>query len=700
MIIEMILKAVIGLPLIFFIPGYIMFSALAKEKLEKLDFSEVVFLQILGSVLVSGWIGLTLAELGYFSLVNLLILLVVFSGLLGWKYKVKFNLELFPKPKLDYKSMALIIILLIAVGLFFQPFEYIFGGADAGVYINTGINIATTGSIIIQDDFLSKIPNDVRQLTYGLVNNPQIKYEGILFPGFYITDYSNGTVVPQFFHLYPVWIAIFYTIFGFSSFLYVTPIFAILAICAVYFSSKKMFNDNVAIIASFLLVINLQEIWSARMSLTEILMQFLVFSAIYAFILYNENNNKLFLFLSVFCMGEALLTRVDAIFLLIVLPFMVLYVSKINRDMLLFSVTFLFLFLQSAIHAIFISTPYTFDVYLLGGRNLNAWHVYSFLTVFVILSILGGWGLSRINIRGILYQTNVFGRLAHKDIQKYVKIVVSVLILIIFVYLYFFRPNISTPETIMIGNTVLRTYNEDNLLRLGWYFSPFGLLLGLIGTILLIQDKLDKKTLIFVILAASQIGFFTWKISNNPFHIYAFRRYLPIAIPAITIIISYTIFKIWEFNKFGKISKLMAISIFLILSIQLINISIPMVHHKEYDGAIEQVREISSLFDDDSIVFLQSGEVSHCLGTPLTFMYKKKCLVIKEDVPITDYNYPHQKKYLITKYQSEIPTPLEKYNLVEINDILIETPVFEKSYTILPRNVQTFKMAISIYEIK
>lgn len=60
-----LLKALISVPLIFFIPGYVAYNAFIKEKLN-LDFSEVVFLQILTSIIISGWIALTLAELGYF----------------------------------------------------------------------------------------------------------------------------------------------------------------------------------------------------------------------------------------------------------------------------------------------------------------------------------------------------------------------------------------------------------------------------------------------------------------------------------------------------------------------------------------------------------------------------------------------------------------------------------------------------------
>ena len=68
-----LLKALISVPVIFFVPGYVTYTVLHKEK-SKDDFSEAVFLQILSSILISGWIAFMLMELGCFSLFNLLVL--------------------------------------------------------------------------------------------------------------------------------------------------------------------------------------------------------------------------------------------------------------------------------------------------------------------------------------------------------------------------------------------------------------------------------------------------------------------------------------------------------------------------------------------------------------------------------------------------------------------------------------------------
>lgn len=183
-----ILKAVISLPLIFFVPGYITYNTLVKEKLN-LGFFEVVYPQILASILISGWIGLILAELGYFSLLNLLFLLIILSVFLLWKKKIKFTIKSYPKPKLNREPLLLIVILLIAIGLFFHPYEWIKGGRDPGVYVNTGVNIAKTGSIIIHDPIMEGMDDSTKKIFYQFKTNPEvlkkIKFDGKQFPGFY-----------------------------------------------------------------------------------------------------------------------------------------------------------------------------------------------------------------------------------------------------------------------------------------------------------------------------------------------------------------------------------------------------------------------------------------------------------------------------------------------------------------------------------
>lgn len=127
-------------------------------------------------------------------------------------------------------------VFVIAGVVFFQPYEYIDGGWDPVSYINTGVHIARTGGVIYKDDIVDE------------------------YPGLYIKDRDKGLVAPQFFHLYPVWIAIFYKLFGLKGVFYVNPFFALLNVILLFLIGKKVMGKRYGIFSALLLSLNVIEI--------------------------------------------------------------------------------------------------------------------------------------------------------------------------------------------------------------------------------------------------------------------------------------------------------------------------------------------------------------------------------------------------------------------------------------------------------
>jgi len=175
--------------------------------------------------------------------------------------------------------LLLVGVIVVAGLLFFRPFESVLGTSDSGVYLGMGVNIARTGAIRARDLLLT-------DLTGGIENDLLYSYR---FPygselmrffgdGVRIWDIKQGMFFSQQNHLYQVWIAIFYSIFGmrvgmnpfapldllgilghFSStpmLLYVTPLFGLLGVIGLYFAGQASFDDRVGLLASFLLAIN------------------------------------------------------------------------------------------------------------------------------------------------------------------------------------------------------------------------------------------------------------------------------------------------------------------------------------------------------------------------------------------------------------------------------------------------------------
>ena len=120
--------------------------------------------------------------------------------------------------------------------LFARPAEMVRGGLDSGAYVNAGVALGRTGSIIIRDRLMRELNNDlpgggseVREVLQEYNRDRYaLKYQRM--PGFYVLDKQDAAIIPQHYSFYPVWIAIFYQLFGLWGALYATPVLALLAV--------------------------------------------------------------------------------------------------------------------------------------------------------------------------------------------------------------------------------------------------------------------------------------------------------------------------------------------------------------------------------------------------------------------------------------------------------------------------------------
>ena len=123
--ISVILTVLIALSFIFFIPGFVTFHAFKANKIENLNLSlfETIFLQVLASTVITGWIAFTLAEIGHFSLWILIGILAAYSPILAIIFRDRFRSITFPQPKWNLQSAFLVVLLVLIVCLFFHPFD-------------------------------------------------------------------------------------------------------------------------------------------------------------------------------------------------------------------------------------------------------------------------------------------------------------------------------------------------------------------------------------------------------------------------------------------------------------------------------------------------------------------------------------------------------------------------------------------------
>lgn len=610
----MILTAMIALPLIFFIPGYVTFNAFKVNDTDgiELSFFETVFLQILCSIVITGLIAFTLAMLGHFSLWPLSGLLLIYCAIIGIKFRVTFNLSNYPKPILDKQFLLLSILIILAIVLFFHPFENITLFYDAGPIVNSGVHIEQTGSIVIYDEILASMPDSIKTIFYQMTPENVPHYYGLQFKNFglYITDLNQGRIIPQYLQLFPTWIAIFYSIFGLDGFLYVTPLFGVLSIITIYLIGKNLFNWKYGVICALLLSANFIQIWFSRYPGAEMLFQFLFFSGILLLILFDKTNSMFFGIFSSLCLGLLFLTRIDAIFILIPISVYFIYLKlnkRFGKNQLIYLICLIFVVIYSVLYYYHIAYPYVFDQFtgVIHVIKVTFPSFYKVPPIIFMLCILAY--IAILNRKYIFPSTKKVDKYKPYLINGMVCISISILL---WAYLnrYDFGPGIG----------------GSNLMMLGWYITDIGVLMGIIGLVLMVYNK-PRAHHIFILFISVFTLFFLMHIQNQVIHPWVMRRYVSVVMPSIIIGMVNMLFLVQK--RIGP--KLVALTVVLIL---LINISTSgfILNHTENEGMLDQVGEIANNFDSNSIIIF-SQPVLRSVSFPLKYIYNLNTILLPKE---------------------------------------------------------------------
>lgn len=298
---------------------------------------------------------------------------------------------------------VLLVTLLLISALFFrqEPFIYIMGGQDQGVYVNMSSYFQHKGNVEIRDTMRDLIEDPNVLYTYDF--RPGDFFE----PGVFKTN-KAGNYVFQFYHLFPVWMAIFGEVFGDINRYYALTFFSLLSILSAYFLVTKTTKSYFwGIVAGVLLALNPLHVFFSRWPVTEVPALCFSLCGFYylanSFDLYQSNNNSnkhlyLNLSLSAFCFGLLFFTRISGFMyipvFLIILFFAPLEKDKIFSRALVFYATAVFIFFSISVwYGFTYSQPYSLAIYEASFSRLlgQKWQQPLFILLLITIVFFVSW---------------------------------------------------------------------------------------------------------------------------------------------------------------------------------------------------------------------------------------------------------------------------------------------------------------------
>jgi hypothetical protein len=702
--IGIVLRTLLGVPLFLYIPGYIL------QRLWLGDHGELRGIErhvarIVASVLLTGWLALLMAEFGIFNFWLLLgVTLTIGGGGAAILHRQGRLFHIDPEQPtaalgivadrsaggglaglrgtiaaLRFDHALLGIVLLFGV-LVARPFEVIRGGLDAGVYANTGVAIARTGSIVQYDPIVAEIgrraaqgdelARQIESNVFGVQSAKRNIATRLRAAGFFINsgELAQGRVVPQFFHLWPVWIAIFVAMLGPTSGLVATGAFGTLGVVLLGLLGRRFGGALAGLLAALFLALMTPQVWFSRMSTSEALAQALTLAGLWAFTFFADAEERRVRIWWGAILGGALgalaLTRIDCFWVVGPALALLLYAALTRRwhvGYTALALTLGGLLLHTALHTVLIARAYFFDtgyarfqdfaltIHLTlpfltdelrdrfmnrwGSKYQDPWRLWIELSVIAagLLALLALWRWPQ---PLLLLERTIRRR------SRWLLTGTALALGTLAIYGYLIRPEILSAELLRdpfapanwlrlqgyVGAPIeppIDKYCQPeqpcketlyiglaNMVRLGWYLSPLGVALGTIGWLLLWR-RLDRRSWFFLLIATIYALFYIRSLygTSEQTYIYILRRYVPLVYPAFALGIAYGLvaLKGWRGGSFRRARAGMFGLLALGMLLFFVVTGRTVYAHVEYAGVLSQIEALSQRIGEHDIVLVRGG---------------------------------------------------------------------------------------------
>ena len=275
-------------------------------------------------------------------------------------------------------------------------------------------------------------------------------------------------------------------------------------------------------------------------------------------------------------------------------------------------------------------------------------------------------------------------------------------------YTYFVRPLVESSRTYYYwySGATLRTYDAENLVRIGWYLSPVGIFLSVCGAALLVARRLSSRTVFTLTGGLLFTALYVWNIANNPLQVYAMRRYVPVVMPLLSLFIAYALniaWRKWGFALLGKLA--VAGAAIFVIGYMLIARSL-LYTVIEYDGvALQTVRLVAELPANSVTIFTNTG-LGNLFATPLTYIYGRDAFSLQQEQPdagrlsaaIEAWRTHGREVYWIVDSEKALEPPLD-YVAIRAGEFVIDVPTLEQSYEHPPAQVLRLRANMSVYRL-
>ena len=698
--------------------------------------SPVLLSTICGLVPTSFFLILS-AQLGVARIRYLFLLLAVYSLVCFaclWKSgNLRWRLPIWRRPQLRWSDLWLSGILLLGLFTFGRTAEYITSQRDPGEYANIAVRLAQEQGLRFSDPDFQDFDEDRQKLFLPVLLEDALYLEAV--PGFSLIDAETGEMLPQFLHLFPLWLALafklwrFDGLFGFNVLLGLLSLLLVVALAIEIFRSK-----TVGLVASTLLCLNLGQIWLVRSPFSETLAQVLLLAGVWMLTLALSRRQGGLGFLSGLVFGLSLMVRIDSVLaILAVVLFLVLVrlgpARWVGLPVRPVAAGLTIGLAYSLAHIAFFAYPYVLAILFNQGVLSFLYRQWGWLLALALLAAAVAWSSKRLMRSMRVWQGPWFSKcrlLGNPAVRRRIVFVcLSGLVTAAFAYGYFLRPMMASGANLLPlpppHQGAVPFYDELNLVRLGWYLSPLSLCLAYLGTVLALRQVILKgqiRPLPLLLLLGVFLLFYGYKSRAFPDNYWVIRRYAEVAMPALLILAGLAMQRLYRLASIHpRVGARSGSRRFLLqaggsgLLIAMVAAQTvaawPFLREGELGGTRAQLAALASRTVEADAILFEHGPAQEFFLGPLRNLFGQSVFPLAHNTPDRGAFERVVAKYLAAKKRVFLIscdewTSLDSsnYHFEPKERFYFASRLVERTYERLPETMQEVHYSLQIYEVK
>ena len=710
-----------------------------------------LFTSLIGPALLSTVCGLVVtscflivsAQRGGLRVRYLFVLLAVYSvvcfagllksGTLRWRRPVNLWLAVRWRPRLGWSDLWLAGILLLGLFTFGKTAEYITSQRDPGEHANIAVRLAQEQGLRFSDPDFQDFDEDRQKLFLPVLLEDALFLEPV--PGFSLLDGETGEMLPQYLHLFPLWLSLafklwqFDGLFGFNVLLGLLSLLLLVALAIEVFRSR-----TVGLMASTLLCLNLGQIWLVRSPFSEILAQVLILAGVWMLTLALSRRQTGLGFLSGLVFGLSLMVRIDSVLAILAVSLFLFLVwlepkRRVGLAIRPVAAGLAIGLAFSLDHIVLFAYPYVLGILFNQGVLSFLDRQWGWLLALALLATAAAWSSRRLmGLMGAWWELRFPPSMSWGDPatrRRIVFVTLSGLLIIAFAWGYFFRPMMDSGANLLPlaapHQGFVPYYDELNLVRLGWYLSPLGLCLALIGAIVALRQVVLRgqvRPLPFLLLLAAFLLFYGYKSRAFPDNYWVVRRYAEVAIPAMLILAGLAIQRFYRLasrypwvaaqSTFRRYLPRVCGSGLLVAMIATQTIAAwPFLRQGELGGSWAQMALLASRTREADVILFEYGRAQEFFLGPLRNLFGQSVFPLAHDKPdpasfdrvVGEFLAEKKRVFIIS---SDEWTSLEssEYVFEPSERFHFTSQLVERTYERLPEKMQKVHYSLQLYEVK